>query len=230
MRLCVCLVLICVLLPAGRNKHRPFQECCLHCLVAGLCQCSMFFAVCSLGAQVFHLLGCKSWHLHRGVALPVPVRPLLHDHRWIDPKFFPFKWTFCSLLFRGDRGGGVVVMKRKAKRRTWSYKYLMHFKLFFIFLMSFQWLKAWSPKSAWGATCAIEFIPMGSGAALGICVTEQHTLQYLPLCFWRLLPSLHSWFNLHLHPCSFFLYVLVLNASSMCDIRLKMVDNLHGNI
>lgn len=226
MRPCVCLALICVLLPAGRNKRWPFQECCLHCLVAGPCQCSVFFAVCSLGAQVFHLLGCKSWHLHWGVALPVPVRPLLHDHRWIDPKFFPF---LNGHFVRCCSGGGVVVMKRKAKRRTWSYK---HFwcTLSYLFLMSFQWLKAWSPKSAWGATCAIEFIRMGSGAALRICVTEQHTLQYLPLCFWRLLPSLHSWFNLHLHPCSFFLYVSVLNASSMCDIRLKMVDNLHKDI
>lgn len=133
-------------------------------------------------------------------------------------------------MLKGDRGGEAVVMKRKAKEepdRTFNTNILCCTLSYF--LMSFQWLKAWSPKNAWGVTCAIEFTPMGSGAALRICVTEQHTLEYLPLCFWHLLPSLHSWFNLQLHPCSFFLFVLVLNASLMLYIRLKRVDNLHGN-
>lgn len=165
--------------------------------------CSSLF--CSLGAEVFHLLGYKSWHLHSGVGLPVPARPLLHDHRWIDHKFFPFKWTYRWLLLRGDRGG-VAVVKRKAKEehdRTFNTN-VFCCTLSYFFLMSFQWLKAWSPKNAWGATCATEFTPMGSGAALRTCVTEQHTLEYLPLCFWHLLPSLHSWSNLQLHPCSCF--------------------------
>lgn len=117
-----------------------------------------------------------------------------------------------------------ILMKRKAKERDRTFNTNIFCCTLSDFLMSFQWLKAWSPRNAWGATCAIEFTPMGSGAALRICVTEPHTLEYLPLCFWHLLPSLHSWLNLQLHPCLFFRFVLVLNASSM------YVENLHGNI
>lgn len=73
--------------------------------------------------------------------------------------------------------------------------------LFFYCVFLLQWLKVWSPKSAWGATCAIGFTLMGSGAAPRICVMERNTLEFLFLCLWHLQPSLCSWFNVHLHPC-----------------------------
>lgn len=59
MRPCVCWVLTCVLLPAGRNDHGPVPECWLHSPSAALCQCCVFSLFAASGLKCFTCWGAN---------------------------------------------------------------------------------------------------------------------------------------------------------------------------
>lgn len=66
MRLCVPVVLICLLLPAGKKEFTQelFKIACVR-----LCKCSALLSFCSLGPEVLHLLGGQPWRMQQDLGL-----------------------------------------------------------------------------------------------------------------------------------------------------------------